>query len=249
MGSKRSISWTKNSLRPCRSGFTTITFPLLLESTSTRVRVRAMKESGRAASDTAMALWNGRMEQSMRANGVLVTPGGEVSSRIQREKCTMANGATIRLMATAFTYTQTEQGMKDIGAATSKTATGKRLGQMVRSLRALTRTARRTALVSTHGQTEHATRVSGKRMKLLGTAITSGLMGVATSGTGDQTSWMTLGFTHGPTVACTKASTRRIRSMDSEPTHGQIGNAMPAGGVMASSTGSEYLSRGKDVGD
>ena len=105
--------------------------------------------------------------------------------------------------------------------------------------------AKRMATVSTFGQMELLTKANGRRTKSPDTGIISGRTDDDISDTGEGTLWMTLASILGKTAECMKDSTEMTRSTGLECTLGVTRNDMQAGGVMVSSTVSEYLSQKK----
>ena len=74
------------------------------------------------------------MVQSFKVNGYLVGLTGKVSSHTRKEKYTMENGGTIRLMALVSTLIAMGLGMKVIGIKTCNRAEALRVGQMAQNL-------------------------------------------------------------------------------------------------------------------
>ncbi len=117
--------------------------------------------SGRADSGMAMAVWNGKMERSMKDIGLWEGHTVMEYSRTLRARSTMVTGAMIRLMEMAHILTQTELNIKVNGSRTCSMAWAKRPGQTGQSSMEHIVTVKRTVSVITNGLMALSTRVSG----------------------------------------------------------------------------------------
>ena len=103
---------------------------------------------------------DGSMEVFTRATGGTTKRTVEVVSFTPMVTFTLANGKTIKLMATEYTSIQTVPTMRAGGSKTSNTARARKRGRMGRSTKGLSKREKRTALASSTGLMDPRTPVA-----------------------------------------------------------------------------------------
>lgn len=124
------------------------------------------------------------MDLSMRVTGGETKPMVAADSFMLMETYMKENGKMTRLMGSASTITQMELDMKGIGEKISNMGMARKPGLMVHVMRASTRTARKTALENSTGQTAPLIKGSSLIIISMVSVSTPGRMGVNTTAIG-----------------------------------------------------------------
>ena len=119
----------------------------------------------------------------------------------------MANGKTIKLMASEFTRISTELGMKVNGKKTNSTARDSKLGMTEHHMKEFTLTERSMDKDILCGETKVSTADTLLTIILRVTEFTSGAMDVCMREPGKTTKWRVRAFLHGLMGESTSAAT------------------------------------------